>query len=263
MIEPSIAVYHDRGSGEFSRGALTAALAAHFGPALSVRRITAAEIAASDAWHARTLLLALPGGADRPYCEALAGAGNASIMRYLHGGGAFFGVCAGAYYASARIAFELGTAAGVASARELALFAGSARGSLHELAAPYALDHLRCAAVARVREPGAERELAALYWGGPEFVPDPGASFTPLLQYVSAAEQPALAAVRVQVGRGRAVLTGVHAEVRGEQFPIEVSRFADDSFEHGMRVSATLTGLEHERQAVWNVLLGALGFAAG
>lgn len=275
MADRFIAVYHDAGSGEFSRGALTHALAQACeseGPPLcaalelpgrarlQVRRIFAPEICASDDWHASTALLALPGGADRFYAEQLGGVGNASIQRYLQAGGAFLGVCAGAYYTSARIVFEAGTPGEIRAPRELALFAGTAQGSLHELAAPYALDHLRCAAVVTLRAIGGAHDSSlghALYWGGPQFVPDPDASYRPLLSYVLPDGREALAAVRTEIGRGRAVLSGVHAEVLGAQFPIEVSRYGADSYEHGMHVSEQLTRVEAERRQVWQHLLSA------
>ncbi len=236
------------------------ALATAFAGRAVVERIHAAEIVASDDWHAGTLLLAFPGGADLPYAERLDGPGNASILRYLERGGAFLGVCAGAYYACARVAFEPAEPGAITGTRELALFQGTARGSLHELAEPYALDHLRCASVVAVRRVDDGRELHALYWGGPELVPDRAAGFTPLLTYVTPDGRGALAAVRTDVGRGRAVLTGVHAEVIGCQFPVEVSRFADDSHEHGMRLGAALSAREHERQELFALQLSALGF---
>ena len=210
-MERSIAVYHDEGTGVFSRGALIEALAQHYSGRARVRRIFAAEIAASDRWHDSTQLLAIPGGADAPYVARLSGAGNASIRRYLEGGGALFAVCAGAYYTAARVSFEAASPRELTGSRELALFCGTARGSLHELAEPYAVEHLRCADVVPLRAAGHTDRLHALYWGGPELVPDPGSSHVPLLWYELAERREALAALRVEVGRGRAVLTGVHA----------------------------------------------------
>jgi glutamine amidotransferase-like uncharacterized protein len=259
MKLPCVRVYHDAGTGEFSRGCLMYALSNAFAGRARVERIHANEIVTSDDWHEGTLLLAFPGGADLPYAERLDGPGNASILRYLEKGGAFLGVCAGAYYACARVAFEPAAPGTITGTRELALFQGTARGSLHELAAPYALDHLRCADIVGVRRADDGRELHALYWGGPELVPDRDTSFTPLLTYVTPDGRAALAAVRTDIGRGRAVLTGVHAEVMGCQLPVEVSRFADDSHEHGMRVSAALAEREHERQELFALEISALG----
>ncbi len=254
-----IAVYHDEGTGEFSRGALIQALAAAFAGRAGVRRIDAVEICASDAWHASTALLAIPGGADLPYCARLNGVGNASIQRYVAAGGAFLGVCAGAYYACSRLGFEAESPDAITGTRELALVPGTARGALHALAAPYALEHLRCASVVALRAPGSAHERHALYWGGPEFIPDPGADYTPLLTYVMPVGRPALAAVRCGFGRGRVVLTGVHAEIMGCQFPIEVSRFGPDSFAHGMQLSAALERVEHERRELFDLLIEATG----
>ncbi|MET0387763.1 MAG: BPL-N domain-containing protein [Polyangiales bacterium] len=252
---PTIAVYHDDGAGPFSRACLVFALAEAFRGRATVRRIRAAEIVASDDWHAGTLLLAFPGGADRPYCAKLDGAGNASIRRYIEAGGALLGVCAGAYYAATRIAWEANRPDEITGQRELALFAGTARGSLHDLAEPYALEHLRCAAVAQLRAAATGEQLAALYWGGPEFLPDAGAVYKPLAYYAGSER---LAALRTDVGRGRVVLTGVHAEITGSQLPIEVSAYSDESFEHGMRVSAELTQLDPARRRLFDLLIAEL-----
>ena len=51
----------------------------------------------------------MPGGADRPYCAALNGEGNRRIRAFVEAGGAYLGLCAGAYYASQRVEFELGS----------------------------------------------------------------------------------------------------------------------------------------------------------
>lgn len=48
------------------------------------------------------------GGADLAYCAQLNGAGNAVIRRYVSSGGAYLGLCAGAYYACRRVEFEPG-----------------------------------------------------------------------------------------------------------------------------------------------------------
>jgi glutamine amidotransferase-like uncharacterized protein len=258
LSTPDIAVYYDEGSGEFSRACLVSALSRAFAGRARVRRVRAAELCASDAWHERTLFLAIPGGAAGPYAARLNGPGNASIRRYLERGGALLGVCAGAYYVCNRIVFEEGPQGPIRVTGELGLFAGTARGCLRDLAAPYSLDHLHGANLARLLTPGATRELHALYWGGPEFLPDAGARYTPLLHYRRASGDESLAGVRVQVGEGRAVLVGVHAEITGDQFAIEVGRHRDDSFEHGLEVCAALNRVEADRRATFELLISAL-----
>jgi glutamine amidotransferase-like uncharacterized protein len=271
---PTALVYHDAGTGEFCRGSLIQALSSTLGEQFEVRRILAEEIIASDDWHRGTCLLAIPGGADRPYAALLDGSGNASIRRFVASGGAFLGVCAGAYYASRRISFEATPRGVITGERELALFEGTAAGSLHDIAEPYSTSHLRCAAVATVRGTATGREHSVLYWGGPEFLPDPGTSYTPLLHYVrdvpdvrdpSPARDPnhfAIAALATRFGAGRAVLTGVHAEITGSQFPIEVSRFPERDFAHGMALARTLGQNDRERAEVFSLLLAACGLTA-
>jgi hypothetical protein len=48
---------------------------------------------------------------------------------FVHSGGAYLGLCAGAYYACARVEFEPGSAMEVAGGRELSFFPGVARGA--------------------------------------------------------------------------------------------------------------------------------------
>ena len=94
-------------------------------------------------WTDGCLLLVMPGGADLPYCRQLNGPGTASIQGkrhhscalqncmltsanalaksskalrpgdlhagYVEGGGAYLGLCAGAYFACESVEFALGT----------------------------------------------------------------------------------------------------------------------------------------------------------
>ena len=118
-------VYADKGAGQRSVATLVAALREH---GLTVRTILAAEVVAGG-WEYGCDLFAMPGGADQPYCALLNGQGNARIRSFVAGGGSFIGVCAGGYYGAARCEFELGTELEIAGARELAFFAGIARGA--------------------------------------------------------------------------------------------------------------------------------------
>lgn len=74
----------------------------------------------------------MPGGADLPYCAHLNGHGNALIREYVEAGGSYLGLCAGAYYACARVEFEVGTRLEVQGDRELCFFPGIAKGSAYK-----------------------------------------------------------------------------------------------------------------------------------
>jgi glutamine amidotransferase-like uncharacterized protein len=77
-------------------------------------------------------LLCMPGGADLPYCRLLNGRGNAIIRGWVEAGGAYLGICAGAYYASSCCVFEAGNPdLEVIGDRELAFFPGTAFGPVH------------------------------------------------------------------------------------------------------------------------------------
>ena len=71
----------------------------------------------------------MPGGADLGYCRTLNGEGNRRISLYVERGGAYLGLCAGAYYGSGRCEFEVGNKKlEVVGNRELAFFPGTCRG---------------------------------------------------------------------------------------------------------------------------------------
>ena len=206
-----ILVYDDSGADPFCVACLLRALRETHGAA---ETIDAATLLAGG-WQDRCAAVAFPGGADRPYAEKLDGRGNDLIRAYVAGGGRYLGVCAGAYYACRRIDFTGGDFA-VRADRQLGFFPGTAVGSLDALAAPYRLRDLRCAAAVEVG--GA----AVLYWGGCRFDADDDASpFEAISRYAALPPGQNVAAVRVAVGDGLAVLVGVHAEVRGEDFDRE------------------------------------------
>lgn len=87
----------------------------------------------NEPWSSHTSLLVFPGGADLPYCREFNGKGNQLISQYVQNGGRYIGFCAGGYYASGKVEFEVGnTELEVNGPRELKFFPGIARGSIFE-----------------------------------------------------------------------------------------------------------------------------------
>lgn len=82
----------------------------------------------SEAWISTCRLLIIPGGRDLPYCNDLHGQAVLNIIKFLHNGGAFIGTCAGAYFASSRVEFGIGTEIEVLGNRELQIFKGISKG---------------------------------------------------------------------------------------------------------------------------------------
>ena len=81
-----------------------------------------------DLWQLETHLLIFPGGRDLPYCHSLRGLANRNIINFVQKGGSFLGICAGAYYASSLVNFEMGSPLEVVGPRELQFFPGIAYG---------------------------------------------------------------------------------------------------------------------------------------
>eukprot|EP00890_Picochlorum_soloecismus_P001411 jgi/Picsp_1/2270/NSC_05734-R1_biotin holocarboxylase synthetase len=87
--------------------------------------------AINEDWRLDCLALIMPGGADLPYCKQLNGDGNRIIKQYVLDGGAYIGLCAGAYFGCAEVEFEVGNPLlEVTGPRELKFFSGCGKGSI-------------------------------------------------------------------------------------------------------------------------------------
>jgi glutamine amidotransferase-like uncharacterized protein len=153
-------------------------------------------------------LLVMPGGADLAYCEKLDGAGNAAIRAFVENGGAYLGICAGAYYACAAIEWAMGTAQEIAGPRELAFFPGMATGPAYEL--------IEEGDIAKCWEGTARLDsgITVHYEAGPVFAETDDPAVAVLARYEDLPGRPP-AIVSCAVGRGRAVLSSPHAENTG------------------------------------------------
>ena len=93
--------------------------------------INAEEFQKND-WEENAALLIFPGGADRYYRKLLSAAiGNGSnkrIRAYIENGGKYMGICAGSYYGTSKVEFDVNGPLEVKEERELKLFRGRAIG---------------------------------------------------------------------------------------------------------------------------------------
>lgn len=167
-------------------------------------------------------MLVIPGGADLPYCKELNGDGNKIIKKYVKAGGRFIGFCAGGYYGSSRLEFEIGSDIEVSGSRELEFFPGIARGTAYK-GFEYG-SHRGEKAVNCTIENQAFGDLGTSthtsfvshYQGGPTFVDAdkyPGSEI--LAKYIDPidVENPSKAAVVYsKIGNGASVLFGPHCE---------------------------------------------------
>ena len=207
---PVIYIYADAGADAASVAHTRLSLGRSL-PGAQIRDILAIDVI-QGAWTQDAWLFVMPGGADLPYCEKLAGAGNAIIGEYVFRGGRYLGICAGAYYGSYMVDFDPGGPLHVWGFRELAFFPGAAHGPI---LAPYVYGSHTGARVAWLEDATSffsYPRLPVFYNGGCCFE---NASFFPntqvLYNYTELAG-PKAAVIKTFYGAGAAVLSGVHPE---------------------------------------------------
>eukprot|EP00887_Chlorella_sp_A99_P002281 scaffold10.g2281.t1 len=127
---PRVYVYAGPGAGQRSLLSAVQALREALLPLVEVCALDADDLLAGG-WREGCLLLAVPGGADLPYCKHLNGRGCTMVREWVESGGRYLGLCAGAYFGSAACRFEPGTRLEVVGPRELAFFPGTAAGSVY------------------------------------------------------------------------------------------------------------------------------------
>ncbi|KAJ9073163.1 biotin holocarboxylase synthetase [Entomophthora muscae] len=157
-------------------------------------------------------LLVIPGGRDVPYLSALLGEANANIIDYVKDGGKYLGFCAGAYYASARVKFEVGDPImEVVGERPLKFFPGTCKGAAFP-GFDYASD---AGARASNITLGRSHLTFPIYWnGGGAFIQaESYKGIDVLARYKDIPDNSSnVAAIHTRVNQGRALLSAVHAE---------------------------------------------------
>ena len=161
-------------------------------------------------WKSRAQLLIFPGGRDVPYHEALRGVANSQIRSFVQQGGAYLGICAGAYYGSKRIEFEKGFPLEVIAERELAFFEGKAQGAALGRG-EFCYRSERGAQIASLK--GSEGEVFAAYYNGGCAFLEP--QLFPAVRVIASYETGDAAVIACSVGKGKVVLSGVHPEYTG------------------------------------------------
>ena len=181
--------------------------------------ISAREVI-SRRWIGAADLFVLPGGRDLPYVEALHTEVTAAIRDYVAGGGRFIGICAGAYFASAYVEFDKGGPLQVLGDRALKFFPGKAVGPAF---APFRYNSEDGAKILPVHG-ASERFVSHCYYNGGCFFDAPDAarkvssankdkpSHASQYDVFATYDNGRAAIVRCHVGKGVALLSGVHFE---------------------------------------------------
>lgn len=215
-MRDEILIYNDSGTGDIRP--LRDSLREYFSPqGIKIDTVTADDIIKNDRLNGRVLAFFMPGGRATPYLEKLKVRGNQKIAEYVQSGGVYFGICAGAYYASRNVFFETDIKdAAVVQQCGLNLIDADAVGTLHrELGiAPYSQDFRSMAAAKVLWRADNERHIAS-YHGGPYFKPLSHSRIQVLAEYEF--EGKTLPAVVMQKhGAGTAIVSGLHIEDTGQ-----------------------------------------------
>ncbi len=219
---PKIAIYS--GSGAWAES-ITAARKMFEWMGYTTQIVDAANINANDISGFSALYI--PGGDMYQYSLDISSAGKEKIRSFVSGGGAYIGICGGAYFASRSVSWR-----GSPLAMEpLGLFAGTTYGPIDAIM-PYP-DYRMC----RVDVAGHDHPITAgqpdsfitLYYWGPALVPDTGANVTVLGRY-NGVGQPAM--VAFEYGKGRVFIIGAHPEIEEDSDRDGVS-FGDELSDEG------------------------------
>jgi glutamine amidotransferase-like uncharacterized protein len=216
----------------------------------SIKRLDAAAIERGG-WEEKSSLLIIPGGRDVYYHEALKKGGAERIRRFVTEGGSYLGICAGAYFACSEIEFEKGGPLEVCGKRPLAFFPGLGKGSALDYG-NYSYENDERADAAHLS--WKEGEDCHIYFNGGCFF-DKASEYSAvevLSCYKEHEDQPA-SIVQCQVGRGRALLSGVHLEFSARHFI--------KGHPHHERFLPLLEKSEEKRRQLFRALLGRLGVA--
>lgn len=163
----------------------------------------------NESWEKESSLLIIPGGRDVFYHASLDGAGTDKISHFVQKGGSYLGICAGAYFACSAIEFEKGGTFEICAPRSLKLFPGIAKGSAYGLN-KYSYENYQGAEAAKISW-GIE-ECHTYFNGGCTFEADEHYPWIkPLSHYLDLPNTPA-SILEIEVGKGRAILSGVHFE---------------------------------------------------
>lgn len=162
-----------------------------------------------ETWEATTGLLIIPGGRDVFYHSSLDGKGTDKIRQFVERGGNYLGICAGAYFASKTIEFEKGGILEVCGSRSLKFFPGIAKGSAF---GPNKYSYENTKGVEAVKISWEGKECSAYFNGGCLFeINGEYPEVKTLSRYLELPGHPP-AILEVEIGKGKALLSGVHIE---------------------------------------------------
>jgi biotin--protein ligase len=232
-------VYLDEGVCRQSAEALAQQLEEILDPSIAVIKVDSFYLK-TEAWENRTVALVMGGGVCSIWDERLGTEGIDKIRRYVHQGGNYIGICAGAYFACKETRFEIGLSS-IEKKRDLSFFPGKAIGPLVQTDEPLSLSAARAA---KVYFDG-EEEGSLYYQGGCFFEAEREDPEVEIMGRFRKLSPHKAAAVYCRAGRGGAFLCGLHPEFK---WSASLSAKADRVYAKLVR---KLSPHETFRQNVW------------
>lgn len=219
-------------------------------PGIKVRFCDSHDIITNGILDKASLLI-MPGGADLYYCEKLNGVGNNIIKSFVHNGGAYLGICAGAYYASTFINWDNGVISG---ARELAFYDGTCNGPVFEWVENGTTKKSWYAAPL-IDYNG--RQFPVCYNGGGVFSEPTGDDATVIARYADLPDMPP-AIIEIKYGAGRVVLTSPHIERYGRYLDGHLYKHNNPSYEWENAAIRHLTVHTEQQEILWTDIMNRL-----
>lgn len=199
-----ILIYNDEGVSKDS----VASLLNYFKNSETVKFVSGTELQ-NAAWMSNTRLLIIPGGRSLPFYENLGSTGNKNIVAFVERGGCYLGFCAGAYYAAKDTVFAIGLPLELQLSGKLNFFPGRAIGPV------FADDMFSYASEAGARIVTInwqdQRTYFVYFNGGCYF--ENAENFKAVTVLARYTENKLPAIIKCNIGRGRAILSGVHPEL--------------------------------------------------
>jgi biotin--protein ligase len=201
-----IYVYNDAGVSEESLIQSLSTFTNLVNKKYTIKTIDATEVKQGK-WIPNAALFILPGGADVPYTKKLNGLGNQQIKKYVNNGGAFLGICAGAYYAASYVEFDKKGPLKVLGDRELKFFDGKAIGPI---LAPYDYKTQSGSRAAEISTIFTKVPKTVVFYNGGGFFEN--AEKFSNTKIIANYNNNLPAIIFIKYGKGKAVLSGVHFE---------------------------------------------------
>ncbi|KAG8830491.1 biotin holocarboxylase synthetase [Serendipita sp. 399] len=205
----NVLVYSGPGVSQTSLEATLSTLKSLLGPNFALQTVSPKALE-SEPWTVSCALLVIPGGRDLPYLASLEKA-IPKIVNYVRAGGSYLGICAGAYFASGRIEWEMGTPLEVQGERPLKFFPGLSQGCMYP---GFQYDTENGARTVSVVTDDGKKVVKGLYYnGGGEFVVQESMKGVKALAYYHDSDKlDRVAGVSCHFGSGKAVLWHIHPE---------------------------------------------------